>query len=359
VIEVQPGVDRVSDYTPRDVRDLGARIRAHRNESAFPIPDAILRAIRSLSADELRRYPSDRYDDLARLAGGKLGAQPEAMVFASGSDDLIFALADAYAGPGSSVVTLTPTFGMYRRTALLRGAELREVPYATRWKADPGALISACDATTRLVFLCSPNNPTCELLDGAAVDAIARALPSALIVVDEAYLVGADGSFFPQVARRENVAVIATLSKVPGLAGLRCGFGAAPLPVARVLRRVMQPHTLTIPALAAMTAYFADVFDDATYRSAYRAFIDASLDSFEYGLGSLSKGVTRGATNFIVLEFGDRADTIASALEQRSIMVRRLDSPAFDGAIRINALGPEETAEVINAVKAVMEPSYA
>jgi histidinol-phosphate aminotransferase len=354
----QPSTAAIPDYTPKELRDFGARIRAHRNESAFPLPPAILRAIRSIDESDLRQYPSDRYEGLANIAAPKLGVDPAGMVFGNGSDDLIYAIANAYLGEGTNVVTAAPTFGMYRRAALLRGAEVREIPYTTRWRIDAGAFADACDATTRVVYLCSPNNPTCELLDPADLDRIARAAPDALVVVDEAYLRGG-ASFFSSVGRYANVAVIATLSKVPGLAGLRCGFGAAPLEVARTLRRVMQPHPLTIPALRAMEAYFTSVFDDAAYARAYASFVESSLDRMSDAFERLGARVTRGATNFAVFEFGDRAARIAQALEARKILVRVLDSPAFDGALRMNALDPVATGEVIDAVKAALEPSYA
>ncbi len=355
----QPQAAALPDYTARELRDFGARVRAHRNESGFPVPPAILAAVRSIGEDDLRRYPADRYEALAGLAAARLGAEPGWMFFGNGSDDLIFAIANAYLGDGLNAVTAEPTFGMYKRAALLRGAAVRDVPYARRWALDADAVLGACDAATRVVFLCSPNNPTCELLAARDLERIASNLPHALIVVDEAYLCGAGASAFASVRRFENVAVIGTLSKVPGLAGLRCGFGAAQPEAARAIRRVMQPHPLTIPALLAMEAYFREVYDDQAYRDAYGRFVAASLDRIVEELGPLALGVTRGFTNFAVLEFGARACFVAKALEDRQILVRVLASRAFDGGVRINALDPEQTGELVEAVKAALEPSYA
>ncbi len=352
----QSAAARLGDYTKPELLDFGARIRAHRNESAFAMPPAVLAAVQSLGADELRRYPADRYPDLAALVGSKLGADAEAMVFASGSDDLILAAVLAYGGPGTSVVVPRPAFGMYRRAARLHGCEVREIPYATRWRVDPQAIVAACDETTRLIFLGNPNNPTGDALEREALDIISAAAPSALVVVDEAYLTGRDGSYFPLVRERENLAVIGTLSKVPGLAGLRCGFGAAPPDVARAIRRVMQPHTLTIPALAAMEAYFTHVFDDAEYVERYRAFIARSLTRMADAIAPYAKRTTLGGCNFVLFEFGADAARIADALEARGIMVRRLEAPEFDGALRINALDEEQTTELIHELTAILEP---
>jgi histidinol-phosphate aminotransferase len=350
---------RLTDYTEPELRDFGARIRAHRNESAFPMPAAVLAAVRSLDAGDLRRYPADRYEQLARLAGAKLGADPGSMIFASGSDDLILAAVLAFGGSGTNAVIPRPAFGMYRRAARLHGCEVREVPYATRWRLDPAALLAACDADTRLIFLGNPNNPTGDALEPETLAAIAAGVPNALIVVDEAYLTGRDGSAFPQVAQRDNLAAIGTLSKVPGLAGLRCGFGAAAPGVARAIRRVMQPHPLTVPALSAMQAYFESVFDDPAYVESYRAFVARSLTRMAEAFGPYAKRTSLGGCNFVLFEFGAQAQRIADALQERGILVRRLEAPEFDGAIRINALDDADTGELIRELTAILEPIYA
>lgn len=347
----------LDDYTPRETGDEGARVRAHRNESAFGAPPAVVDAVRSLGADDLRRYPAGRYEALARLVAERLGVDEAGVAFANGSDDLILALAAAYLQPGTNVAVVRPTFSMYARAARLQGAGVREAAYPQRWRMDARALLGVCDERTRLVFLAHPANPTGEYLDPAVVEGLLASLPQAIVVVDEAYLAEPAKSYFGAVRGYDNLAVMATLSKVAGLAGLRCGFGAASPAVARAMRRVMQPHPLSAPAAVAMEAYFTSVYGDAAYRAAYRAFVSASLDSIAAELAPVAR-VTRTQTNFLVLEFGERAARVERALADAGIAVRTLGAE-FDGGLRVNALSSDETAEFITVVKAALEVAHA
>ncbi len=337
----------LDDYTPRETGDEGARVRAHRNESAFGAPRAVVDAIRSLGADDLRRYPAGRYEALARLVAERLGVDEAGVAFANGSDDLILALAAAYLQPGTNVAVVKPTFSMYARAARLQGAGVREAAYPQRWRMDARALLGVCDERTRLVFLAHPANPTGEYLDPAVVEGLLASLPQAIVVVDEAYLAEPAKSYFGAVRGYDNLAVIATLSKVAGLAGLRCGFGAAS-PAGRAGDAARHAAA---PALGAGRSRDGSVLrraSTATRRTAQRiarSSPPASTASPPNWLRSLR--VTRTQTNFLVLEFGERAARVERALADAGIAVRTLGAE-FDGGLRVNALSSDETAEFID-----------
>jgi histidinol-phosphate aminotransferase len=196
-------------------------IRLDANENPYPpLGDGALTA-------GINRYPEPRPARLASAMAALWGVPPEALAVTRGADDAIDILVRAFCRPGEDAVSIcTPTFSAYAHFAALQGARVVEAKLDGNFDFDADAFIASVrsEAKLKLAFLCSPNNPTGNMIDPGDVLRVADALPETIIVLDEAYLDFADApSLAAEAARRPNLVVLKTLSKAFGLAGARVG----------------------------------------------------------------------------------------------------------------------------------------
>lgn len=202
----------------------------------------------------LNRYPEVRPLGLQRALAQRFGCQADELLVTRGSSEAIDLVIRTFCRAGQdSILVTSPSFSMYRHYAAVQGASLIEVAAQAErdFAIDVDDLLDACDDTTRLVFVCSPNNPTGTSLPGAALERLldARGDRSA-IVVDEAYVeFGDKPSAIELLPRYENLLVLRTLSKALGFAGARCGAVAGPRDVIRMLAAVQAPYALATPVV--------------------------------------------------------------------------------------------------------------
>ena len=178
----RPEILALAPYSP--ARWDPALVRLHANENPWR-PDG------DTSSTGLNRYPEPQPTALFRRLGSLYGVSPDEVLVGRGSDEGIDLLVRAFCAAGESeVVVCPPTFAMYRFAAEVQGARVVEVPLRPGdFALDPAAVLAACGPATRLVFLCSPNNPTGNALEPAAVEEVIAGLRDrALVVVDEAYV---------------------------------------------------------------------------------------------------------------------------------------------------------------------------
>jgi histidinol-phosphate aminotransferase len=331
------------------VSSATVRVRANRNESPLAPPSHVMQALRSLEPEDLQRYPTEQLERLANVLAARVGRGRSAIVVGSGADDLLFALARAFLRAGDNVVTVRPTFGMYATVTELAGARARAVPYARRWTLDPAALAHAADRRTKLVILGHPNNPTGEPLALETVSRLSSALPNALVVVDEVYLALSPASLVSAVADLPNVAVVGSLSKSAALAGIRVGYIVAADPVAAALRRAMAPYPIGVASLVAAIAYLTGGAETARFERRLAEQVARSLDAIVAAIGPFADGCWRGAGNFALFDFGERADSVVESLADCGVAVRRIAEPEIPGGVRISAVDDAATALLVDA----------
>jgi histidinol-phosphate aminotransferase len=353
-VRLSGAVAALAPYDPRDLSDAGIRIRLHRNESALPPPAYVLDALRALDGETLRTYPTALQQRTIERLAVRFDRTPEHIALAGGADDILLACARAVLDPGDNAVILAPTFGMYARAIALAGAQVRRVPYGTRWRFEPEAVIAAADERTRLVILGHPNNPTGEALSMRALQRIAAALPEALVLVDEVYLAFSDRSLaFGGASRAANVAVAGSFSKCAALAGARIGYLLAPEPLAAAVRRMLGPYPVSALSLAVADAYLADGAAFRSFGVQLEAQVARSLDAFDSALRPLAAQVWRGPANFLLADCGTEATQIAAALRDDGIAVRAYDDPMLAGMLRFAAADDDATAEVVTALRRI------
>ena len=199
----------------------------------------------SVNGGDYNRYPDPLQKALKdRLAQIK-GVPIENIFFGNGSDEAIDLLFRAFVRPGvDNVVILPPTYGMYEVSASINDAEVRTANLTADFQLDKEAILNAIGQNTKIIFVCSPNNPTGNLMDTAVIQELLQEF-SGLVVVDEAYIDFADTESHTRLLEVfPNLVVLQTLSKAWGLAALRCGIAYASKEIIAILNKIKPPYNI-------------------------------------------------------------------------------------------------------------------
>jgi histidinol-phosphate aminotransferase len=204
----------------------------------------------------LNRYPEPQPQALIEQLAQLYGVPSSSVLATHGSDEAIDLLSRIFLRAGiDAILQCTPTFGMYQVAARIQGADVIEIPLdrAHGWALDCERLLAAWQPNIKLVYLCSPNNPTANLLDQAALEAICQALDGkAIVVIDEAYVEWSrTPSFSRWLNRFSTLAILRTLSKAHALAGARVGALLANSDLIELAKRVVPPYCLAAPSVEA------------------------------------------------------------------------------------------------------------
>jgi len=193
------------------------------------------------------RYPDPLQRELKEAISQLKGCNPEAIFLGNGSDEPIDLLLRLFCEPGRDHILITPpTYGMYRVAADIAGIGVREVPLTAKYELQPGEILAQADAHSKILFLCSPNNPTGNLQDREIVLHLAKHFPG-LVVLDEAYIDFAmAGSCLPYLDAYPNLVILQTFSKAWGLAAVRLGMAFASPAIIGWLNKVKAPYNINV-----------------------------------------------------------------------------------------------------------------
>jgi histidinol-phosphate aminotransferase len=311
----------------------------------FPPLPAVLRAI-SATAAETHRYPDNGATVLTAALAERYGVEPGQVATGCGAVTLCQQLAQAFNDPGTSMAFAWRSFEMYPLLAEVAGARAIRVPLVPGTPGRPAdthdldGLLAALDETTRLVFVCNPNNPTGTAVRRAELERFLDAVPAeTLVVLDEAYREFVTDPDVPdglQLMRgRPNVAVLRTFSKAWGLAGLRVGYLLAEDPaVAEAVRKTLVPFSVSSLAQAAAVAALTSA-DEVRHRC---AAVVAERDRLTGALRERGLAVADSQANFVWLPLGEATAATAAALESRAVITR----PFAGDGLRVTVGTPEE-----------------
>ena len=292
------------------------------NETPFEPPARVREAIEAAARD-VHRYPDPFSRRLVQALAQRFDVEPEQIALGTGSVAVVGQLLWAAAGPGDSVVYPWRSFEAYPIWVQMTGARSIQVPLLDDERHDLVAMADAIDETTRVVFVCNPNNPTGEAVRESELRDFLDRVPSDVIVVlDEAYrefIVDPEVPDGLQMARgRENVVVIRTFSKAYGLAGLRVGFAIASPRIAEAIRKTALPFGVSSIAEAAALAALEsepELFERVQHLSQER-------DRVWRALAEQGWTIHPSHANFIWLRLDDRAEQFAASCEAAGITIR-------------------------------------
>jgi histidinol-phosphate aminotransferase len=316
-----------------------------------PLP-AVRDAWRQWDPAAVVEYGDLGYRRLRAAIGEDAGVAPQRVIPGSGADELIRLVTTTVVGPGDAVVVPTPTFPMFAVEAALAGASVVAVPRAHPAQRQPAERIrtAAEDGSARLVWLCSPNNPTGDGMPLSEVAAIADGL-EAIVVVDQVYLEFAiaaghtDLDVVGLTDRLDNVLVLRSLAKSHGLAGARIGYLVVPDALAERFDALRLPLSVGLPTEELAVAALAD----AVAADARRAAIMGEQSRLADALRRLGCEVLDGVGNFVTFRPPDPA-ALADALLRRGLVLRAYDAGIMAGWLRATARGADENDRLIAAL---------
>ncbi|OQP32756.1 histidinol-phosphate transaminase [Pantoea latae] len=343
--------DNVRALTPyQSARRLGGNGDVWLNANEFPLPVPF-----ELSQQTLNRYPECQPKIVIERYAAYAGLQPEQVLVSRGADEGIELVMRAFCEPGKDAILFCPpTYGMYSVSAETIGIEYRTVPALENWQLNLPAIAGQLDGV-KVVYMCSPNNPTGNLIDPDDIRTLLEMTAGkALVVADEAYI-----EFCPQATLSgwlktyPHLVILRTLSKAFALAGLRCGFTLANKPVIDLLMKVIAPYPLATPVadvagqalsdqgIALMQQHVAEL-------NASRAWLLQQLPQL-----SLVQQVFPSETNYILARFTDSPAVFKSLWEQGIILRDQNKNPGLAGCLRISIGTREECERLIAALQAL------
>jgi histidinol-phosphate aminotransferase len=231
---IRPHLKQVKPYrSARNDFEGTGYIQLDANENPYP--------------EFLNRYPDPIQKKLKQKIAEQRNCKTENIFIGNGSDEAIDLLIRACCEPGrDNIIIPTPTYGMYRVSAEINNIKIKEVLLDEAFNLDTAGLLDAVDAQSKIIFLCSPNNPTGNCFERESILEVIRRF-NGMVVVDEAYIdFSTDTSLLSEIKSYANLIILQTLSKAAGLAGVRLGICFGAVQIIELLNRIKPPYNISI-----------------------------------------------------------------------------------------------------------------
>lgn len=317
-----------------------------RNENAYGPSHKVIASMQNALAF-VNRYPDSSDALLHERIAKSHSIKPEQLVLGCGSGEILSTSAEAFLGPGKKLITGLPTFEAIGRCARILGAEVAEVPLTKNYAHDLPAMLAQTDASTGLIYICNPNNPTGSLTSRKDLEAFIRQLPStATVLIDEAYhhFVPKDATDYVSMIDRpvddERVIVARTFSKVYGLAGIRVGYAVGAPDKIKLLASRRLPEGLN--AVGARSALVA--FDDLDYVQFSEKRNADDRQEFSRQAAARKIEVIPSYTNFAMVQTGRKAVDVIEHFRKNNIAIARL-FPSMNTFVRVSFGTPGQMKE--------------
>ncbi|MDE1185924.1 MAG: histidinol-phosphate transaminase [Pantoea sp.] len=341
----------VRALTPyQSARRLGGNGDVWLNANEFPLPVPF-----ELSQQTLNRYPECQPKLVIGRYAAYAGVTPEQVLVSRGADEGIELVMRAFCEPGKDAILFCPpTYGMYSVSAETIGIEYRTVAALDNWQLNLPAIADQLDGV-KVVYMCSPNNPTGNLINPDDIRALLdMTAGKALVVADEAYI-----EFCPQATLAgwlkdyPHLVILRTLSKAFALAGLRCGFTLANKPVIDLLMKVIAPYPLATPVADVAAQALSDqglalMREHALQLNDNRSWLLEQLPQI-----ACVEAVFPSETNYILARFTDSPKVFKALWDEGIILRDQNKNPGLAGCLRISIGTREECERLIAALQAL------
>ena len=332
---IRPNIRSLEPYsTARDEYEGDLGIFLDANESPFD--------------NGYTRYPDPRQARLKSLLSPIKGVPVENIFIGNGSDEAIDLLFRIFCEPGrSNAVAIAPSYGMYEVAADINDVRMRKVLLNDDFSLPVDRLLEAADADSRLMFICSPNNPTGNAFPREDIERVVREFPG-IVVVDEAYIDFSDRpGLLPVLDEFPNLVVLQTLSKAWGMAGLRCGLAFASSEIIGYMNRVKYPYNINVATSAIAERLLKEpVPSHIKVIKEERVKLAETLASLPF-----VEKIYPSDANFLLVKVGD-ADALYDYLIANKIIVRNRNKMALcRGCLRMTVGTPEENQKLIETLR--------
>jgi histidinol-phosphate aminotransferase len=333
----------------KNIKDLipysSARDEYKRDEAIF------LDANENPYGEGYNRYPDPQQLDLKERISQLKGVDVPEIFLGNGSDEAIDLLFRVFCEPGrDNVIIPDPTYGMYAVCADINDVEIRNVSLTPDFQLDLEAILKAVDENTKMIFVCSPNNPTSNSFPADDIMHLIQSFTHGLVVLDEAYIdFASQESLLKYITNYQNLVVLQTFSKAWGMAGIRLGMAMAYPPIIQLMSKVKYPYNinqltqdLALDALSdvsKMNTWVKDILDE-------RTMLQQRLPAF-----SFAQKIYPTDCNFLMLKVDDPVGLYTYLTERKVIVRNRSKVNLCDGCLRFTVGTREENARLLEELK--------
>ena len=294
------------------------------------------------------RYPDPHQKHLKEVIAAKKGVAVENIFIGNGSDEAIDLLFRVFCEPRrDNVLAIAPSYGMYKVAAAINDVAMREVQLGSEFTLPVEELLQSVDAATKIIFLCSPNNPTGNSFAAKDILRIVEEFEG-IVVVDEAYIDFAEAqSLAEQIASHPNLVVLQTMSKAWGMAGLRVGLALADSYVIELLSQVKYPYNINLATMQLVEKLLEEPVAEQVEQ------IKQQREKFSVALRSMTfvERVYPSDANFVLVKVAD-ADGLYDYLIADGIIVRNRNRvKGCEGCLRISVGTPQENEKLIKSLE--------
>ncbi len=332
-----------------NIKKLSPYSSARDEFEQFTRPMIYLDANENPFSNGMNRYPDPQQKDLKAAIADKKDIYIENILLGNGSDEVLDLIFRAFCEPNQdNIITLPPTYGMYGVLASINAIENREVLLNEEFQPNVDAILDAVDANTKIIFLCSPNNPTGNSFSDESIIKILNNFKG-LVVLDEAYIdFSANKSWLNELNDFPNLIITQTLSKAYAMAGLRIGILYASKPIIAVLNKIKPPYNVNILSQEAA--------EKKLLQSTLKAQVRKILVEKEKLVSALKatkfiKKVFPSDANFILVKVDEATYRYQQFLENGVVVRNRSNQPLCENCLRITVGNKEENERLMEVLK--------
>ncbi len=334
---VRPNIMRLEPYSCARSEFKGeARVFLDANENPFGAP--------------FNRYPDPLQISVKEKIAKLKGVRPTQIMLGNGSDEPIDLIYRIFCRPGvDNVVSIEPSYGMYRVAADTNDVEFRTALLTEDFQLDAESLLGKTDQNTKVVWLCSPNNPTGNMLNETEIRKVIDGFDG-IVVIDEAYIDFAScGSWLTELDNHPRLIVLQTFSKAWGLAGVRCGMAFANEEIIDIFNKVKYPYNINILTQQKVS----EALDNAKRKDDEVATILSERKRLmsEFSQMGIVKHIYPTDANFILIKVADATATYEALLASGIVTRNRNKVSLCAGCLRITVGTPAENTELIEKLK--------
>lgn len=336
-------------------RELGLEdiIKLASNENPLGCSPKVIEVIKNLS-DKVNLYPDASNFELKKALSNYLGVNSENIFCSTGSDSLIKAICSLFVDKGDETIMGEVSFQRYEDCTVLMGGKIVKVPMKN-YRLDVKATVNAINDRTRIIWFCTPNNPTGSIITKDELFSVIDLIPKdVIIVMDEAYYEYVTDENYPQtiplLSKYDNMIILRTFSKAYGLAGLRCGYGIANEKIARYINTIIGPFDTNLVAQHAAVAALSD-------KEFLKRVIDENTMGREYLYNEykrLGLEYVESQANFIMVNVKKDDKEVFNELLKRGIIVRPGYLFGMDGWLRVSIGTMEQNRRYIKELENIL-----
>ena len=341
-------IDAMDGYQPGEQPRVAKFIKLNTNENPYPPSDAVRRAIESVLAQGLARYPDPSAEAFRQRAAQLHGVEPNWILCGNGSDDILTIVTRSLVGQGERMRMPYPTYILYETLANIQGASYDPIPYDEDWSLSNA--FTAASEDLKLSVIANPNSPSGTVLPPERISELADQLPCPLLV-DEAYADFAETNCLSLVAENDKIMVSRTMSKGYALAGIRFGYLVAQPHLIEQFAKVKDSYNCNALAIAAATA----AIDDTAWLAETREKILTTRERLTSRLRDLGLTVTDSQANFVWathpdVDLGD----IYDQLKTLQILVRYMGYPGWNEGLRVTVGTDDQVDAFLTAITTLL-----